>query len=129
MIEKGNKRLHAVEEQLKGKDMTIDQAESAVRRMQQMNDESRKKVLVAEVKIKQLTQATLKDLKNQLKERGSEVEVLKEMVKSSNIQSQSKDKDIQRLTKKLGQQSNERGRSDQPSSRSSRLSGGGHSPK
>ena len=55
MIEKGNKRLHAVEEQLKGKDMTIDQAESAVRRMQQMNDESRKKVLVAEVKIKQLT--------------------------------------------------------------------------
>jgi hypothetical protein len=74
--------------------MQIEQAESAVRRMQQMNDESRKKILAAEVKIKQLTQATLKDMKTALKERSAEVEVLKEMVKSSNMQAKAKDIDI-----------------------------------
>jgi ribosomal protein L10 len=37
------------------------------------------------VKIRQLTQATVKDLKNKIKEKNAEIEVLKEMVKSSNI--------------------------------------------
>jgi len=41
-------------------------------------------------------------LKTQLKERNAEVEILKEMVKSSNMQAKAKDIDIQRLTKKLG---------------------------
>jgi septal ring factor EnvC (AmiA/AmiB activator) len=52
MIEQRNKKFASVEEQLRGKEMQIEQAESAVRRMQQMNDESRKKILAAEVKIK-----------------------------------------------------------------------------
>lgn len=52
MIEQRNKKFASVEEQLLGKEMQIEQAESAVRRMQQMNDESRKKILAAEVKIK-----------------------------------------------------------------------------
>ena len=52
MIEQRNKKYSGIEEQLRGKEMQIEQAESAVRRMQQMNDESRKKILAAEVKIK-----------------------------------------------------------------------------
>ncbi len=52
MIEQRNKKFASVEEQLRGKEMQIEQAESAVRRMQQMNDESRKKILAAEIKIK-----------------------------------------------------------------------------
>jgi hypothetical protein len=36
------------------------------------------------MKLKTLTATTVKDLKNQLKERNAEVEVLKEMVKSAN---------------------------------------------
>lgn len=52
MIEQRNKKFASVEEKLLGKEMQIEQAESAVRRMQQMNDESRKKILAAEVKIK-----------------------------------------------------------------------------
>jgi hypothetical protein len=59
-----------------------------------MNDEARKKVMALEVKMRQLTQATIKDLKQQLKERQAEVEVLKEMVKASNTQLKAKDLDI-----------------------------------
>jgi hypothetical protein len=51
-----------------------------------MIDESRKKILAAEVKIK--------DLQSKLKEKNAEVEVLKEMVKSSNMQAKAKDIDI-----------------------------------
>ena len=67
----------------------------------QEGEDSRKKLLQAEVKIRQLTQATLKDLKNKVKEKDAEIEVLKEMVKSSNIQAKAKETDLQRLIKKL----------------------------
>lgn len=63
----------------------------------QESDDHRKKLLQAEVKIRQLTQATLKDLKKKIKEKDTEIEVLKEMVKSSNITAKSKDTDMQRL--------------------------------
>ena len=58
-------------------------------------------MLQAEVKIRQLTQATLKDLKAKVKEKDAEIEVLKEMVKSANMQAKAKDTDIDRLKKKL----------------------------
>jgi hypothetical protein len=41
-----------------------------------------------------LTQATLKDLKAKIKEKDAEIEVLKEMVKSSNIQAKAKETDM-----------------------------------
>ena len=47
-------------------------------------DETKKRLMQAEVKLRQVTQTTLKDLKLKLKEKGNEVEVLKEMVKSAN---------------------------------------------
>lgn len=94
MLEQKNKRLHMVDEQIRAKDAAVDQAESSVKRLQQMNDEARKKVMAGEVKIKQLTQATIKDLKTQLRERAAEVDVLKEMVKSTNMQVKAKDIDI-----------------------------------
>jgi hypothetical protein len=49
-----------------------------------MAEDQRKRVIQAEMKLKTLTSTTVKDLKNQLKERNAEVEVLKEMVKSAN---------------------------------------------
>jgi len=49
-----------------------------------MAEDQRKRVIQAEMKLKTLTFTTVKDLKNQLKERNAEVEVLKEMVKSAN---------------------------------------------
>lgn len=39
-------------------------------------------------------QTTIKDLKNQIKERSAEVEVLKEMVKSSNLTVKAKEIDL-----------------------------------
>lgn len=53
------------------------------------------------MKIKQLTTSTIKDLKLSLKERSAEIEVLKEMVKSANLESKAKEIDIQRLKNKL----------------------------
>lgn len=67
----------------------------------QESDDNRKKLLQAEVKIRQLTQATVKDLKKKIKEKDTEIEVLKEMVKSSNIQAKAKETDMQRLQKKV----------------------------
>lgn len=43
----------------------------------------------------------MKDLKRKIREKDAEIEVLKEMVKSSNIQAKAKETDLTRLTKKL----------------------------
>lgn len=53
------------------------------------------------MKLRQLTQATLKDMKAKIKDKNAEIEVLKEMVKSANMQSKSKDIDVNRLQKKI----------------------------
>jgi len=64
-------------------------------------NELKKKLTTAEVKLRQITSTTLKDMKNKLKERAAEIEVLKEMVKSANIQSKSKDIDIKKLKDRI----------------------------
>ncbi len=64
-------------------------------------NELKKKQTTAEVKLRQITSTTLKDMKNKLKERAAEIEVLKEMVKSANIQSKSKDIDIKKLKDRI----------------------------
>ena len=53
--------------------------------MTKSTDDIKRKLLQAEVKIRQLTQATLKDMKKKLKDRDAEIEVLKEMVKSATM--------------------------------------------
>ena len=62
--------------------------------------ETKKKLMQAEVKIRQLTQATVKDLKTKVKEKQNEINVLKEMIKSSSSSLKAKDIDLQRLTKR-----------------------------
>ena len=51
-------------------------------------------MIQAEVKLKQVHNTTVKDLKAQVKEKQAEVEVLKEMVKSSNLNVKAKEIDI-----------------------------------
>lgn len=53
------------------------------------------------MKLRQVTQTTLRDLKLKLKDKLQEVEVLKEMVRSANKQAKAKDIDIQRLLKRV----------------------------
>jgi hypothetical protein len=43
----------------------------------------KKKLSQAEMKLRQITQTTLRDMKLKMKEQANEVEVLKEMVKSA----------------------------------------------
>ena len=90
------------------------------------------------MKLRQLTQATLKDLKAKIKDKNAEIEVLKEMVKSANMQAKSKDIDVSRLQKKINRLQSDggsnyggsrRGKDEgSVSSRQSRLGGGGVSP-
>lgn len=61
----------------------------------------KKKLSQAEMKLRQVTQTTLRDMKLKMKEQANEVEVLKEMVKSATKQAKAKDIDIQRLSKKI----------------------------
>ena len=92
-----------MEESLRFKEQELEKAEGVLRRANESNAETKKKLMQAEVKIRQLTQATVKDLKLRLKQKHSEIEVLKEMVKSSSNQIKAKDIDISRLN---GQVSN-----------------------
>lgn len=83
------------------KDAEIENLDGQLRRQTQQADEARKKLLQAEVKLRQLTQATLKDLRAKLKEKNAEIDVLKEMVKSANQQAKAKDIDVNRLQRKI----------------------------
>ena len=46
------------------------------------------------MKLRQITQTTMKDLRGKLKDKLNEIEVLKEMVRSANKQAKAKDIDI-----------------------------------
>jgi len=59
MIESRNHRVYRVEEDTRAKDATIANLEGAVHRLQLMNDDSRKKMLAAEIKIRNLTHSTI----------------------------------------------------------------------
>lgn len=96
-----SKRIVASEESLKFKENELDQKEGLLRRTIESSAEMKKKLMQAEVKIRQLTQATVKDLKRKVKEKQSEIEVLKEMVKSTSGSLKAKDIDNQRLQKRV----------------------------
>ena len=79
----------------------MEQLEHRLRGSTSQSEEAKKKLLQAEVKIRQLTQATLKDMKQKIKEKNAEIEVLKEMVKSANTEIKAKNTDVQRLKKRI----------------------------
>ena len=89
-----------MEESLRFKDSEIDKKDGVLRRLNESSAETKKKLMQAEVKIRQLTQATVKDLKLKIKDKQNEINVLKEMVKSSSSSLKAKDIDIQRLEKR-----------------------------
>lgn len=80
------------------------------------------------MKLRQIQSTTLKDFKNKLKERAAEIEVLKEMVKSANVQVKAKDIDIKKLRDRIQRGGGGRSRDHSegsPGSRQSRLNRGG----
>ena len=52
--------------------------------MTQGADDTKKKLSQAEMKLRQVTQTTMRDMKLKLKDKMQEIEVLKEMVRSAN---------------------------------------------
>ena len=90
-----------MEDSLRLKDGQIDQKDGTIRRLTDSEAATKKKLMQAEVKIRQLTQATIKDLKAKLKQKTNEIDVLKEMVKSSSNSLKAKDIDNQRLQKRV----------------------------
>lgn len=75
--------------------------EATLRRANESVAESKKKLLQAEVKIRQLTGATVKDLKMNVKQKQNEIDVLKEMVRASSAQLKAKDNDISHLHERV----------------------------
>ncbi|CDW85506.1 UNKNOWN [Stylonychia lemnae] len=100
-IDQKNKKMLMLEETLRFKESDLEKKESLLRRMSQGADETKKKLAQAEMKLRQITQTTMRDLKTKLKDKLNEIEVLKEMVKSANKQAKAKDIDIQRLNKRI----------------------------
>lgn len=96
-----SKRATAMEESLRFKEQEFDKQEAVLRRANESGAETKKKLMQAEVKIRQLTQATVKDLKLRLKQKQSEIDVLKDLVKSSSNSIKAKDIDISRLNKRI----------------------------
>ena len=66
-----------------------------------MVESQKNSVVQMEMQLKQLKGTTLKDLKLSNKEKQAEIEVLKEMVKSANLEVKAKDIDIARLKNKI----------------------------
>jgi len=93
-IELKNKKLHMFEETLRFKDSEIEKKDSLLRRTAGGADEMKKKLSQAEMKLRQITQTTLRDMKVKAKDQANEIEVLKEMVKSATKQAKAKDIDI-----------------------------------
>ena len=58
----------------------------------------------------------MKDLKGKIKEKNAEIEVLKEMVKSANLQVKAKDVDLDRLKKRMNRRAGGRVNNDDNSS-------------
>ncbi len=83
-----------LEETLRFKESDLEKKENLLRRMTAGTDETKKKLVQAEMKLRQITQTTLKDMKLKFKDKLNEIEVLKEMVKSANKQAKAKDIDI-----------------------------------
>jgi len=100
-ISVSSKRVITMEDALKHKDSEVEQKDGVIRRLTDSQAEIKKKLMQAEVKIRQLTQATIKDLKLKLKQKTNEIDVLKEMVKSTSNSLKAKDVDNQRLNKRI----------------------------
>ena len=64
-----SKRIVAAEESVRYKESELDLKEGQLRRATESSVEMQKKLRQAEVKIRQLTQATIKDLKRKIKEK------------------------------------------------------------
>lgn len=100
-LEQKNKKFAHLEETLRFKDAELEKKDSLLRRVTAASDEMKRKLSQAEMKLRQVTQTTLRDNKAKLKDQQNEIEVLKEMVKSATTQAKAKDIDIQRLHKKM----------------------------
>lgn len=90
-----------MEEQLRQKQNEMDNMEATLRRANESAADLKKKLLQAEVKNRQLTGATVKDLKMSVKQKQSEIDVLKEMVRATSNQLKSKDNDISNLHERV----------------------------
>lgn len=90
-----------LEETLRFKESELEKKENLLRRITQGADDTKKKLVQSEIKLRQITSTTLKDLKSKFKDKLNEIDVLKEMVKSANKQAKAKDIDIQRLSNRI----------------------------
>ncbi len=97
-MEAKNKKMQMLEETLRFKESEIEKKEALLKRISAQNDDTKKKLMQSEVKMRQLQATTIKDMKGAVRDKSTEVEVLKEMVRAATRQSKAKDIDISRLS-------------------------------
>lgn len=89
------------------KDAEIENKARVLERMMQANEDLKKENQKISLKLRQIQTTQIKDLQKRMRDKDSEIEVLKEMLRSSQLQSKSKDNEIQRLQKKINRMTKE----------------------
>ena len=95
------------EEEMMAKDAEIENKARVLERMMQANEDLKKENQKISLKLRQIQTTQIKDLQKRMRDKDSEIEVLKEMLRSSQLQSKSKDNEIQRLQKKINRMTKE----------------------
>ena len=82
-IMKRNQKNKHLEELLVTREEELEKKDRLLKRITSSADETKKKLMTAEQKLKHLSANVLKDLRNTLREKENELQVLKDMLKSS----------------------------------------------
>ena len=79
----------------------MEQREKQIKRLTTSSEEFRKENTKLSAKLKQIQTIQMKDLNRKIREKDSEIDVLKEMVKSGQLQIKGKDQEIGRMKAKI----------------------------
>eukprot|EP00347_Sterkiella_histriomuscorum_P021852 403332543 len=89
------------EEERHKKDAEIENKSKVLERMISANEDLKKENQKLGLKLRQIQTTQIKDMQKKLRDKDSELEVLKEMIRSAQLQNKGKDNEIQRMQKKI----------------------------
>ena len=90
-----------MDEEISRKDQELQNKEKLLHRYAQQNDDMKKENKALSNKLKQLQNGPLKELQQKVHDKDGEIEVLKEMVRSAQLQLKSKENENSRLMIKI----------------------------
>ena len=106
-IQNQKQSIKYLEEELAKRDQEMEQREKQIKRLTTSNDELKKENASLSSKLKQIQTIQMKELNRKIQEKDSEIDVLKEMVKSGQLQIKGKEQEMGRLRAKIQRIMNE----------------------